>query len=464
MIAKLTKGKGFRGALNYLMQGKRDERSNRGFIIASNLSGTTPRAMAKEFGAFRQLRSRLGVAVCHTSLSLSPMDRFVDDEEFAQMAQRYLEAMGFEDCPFVAVRHHDTEHPHIHILASRIKPDGSVVSDKQDFQRAENIVRKLEEDFGLKAVPPSSETKQHRGTPLQQSQGGNTMKDEIRQRLHEAMMETDNLADFLAYCKQSNLTIVPHIQGEKVNGLVLRWKGQKFKASDIGDGYKWKVIAMRYAYKHDEHFHLLKALQEEDKPLVTTPAAFQPDQNEQQAREERRRLLDDSYVSQLHSLFPDEIREIKQSTYGLTVLTTDGGRLVDKGNNVQAEGMAEEDAARRIVAIGIAKGWEKICFTGSEHFICLAMAEAIKRKLPIVAKDEQQRQILEELLEREKGLPAMALTPQPSAIPEPEPEPVVTVPPVQDPQTLRQGLAKFRLKREQSQPTQTPHSPRRLDM
>lgn len=462
MIAKLTKGKGFRGALNYLMEGKRDERTQRGFIIASNLAGTTPRTMAKEFGAFRQLRSRLGVAVCHTSLSLSPMDRFVDDEEFAEIAKRYLHEMGFDECPFVVVRHHDTDHAHVHILASRIKPDGSVVSDKQDFQRAENIVRKLEQDYGLKPVPPSSPPPPKGGTPLQQPKGGNTMKDQIRQLLHEAMMETDNLADFLAYCKQNNLTIVPHIQGERVNGLVLVWKGQKYKASDIGDGYKWQVIATRYHYKPAEHFHLMQALLANSQANVIQPSAYLPDASQEQERAERRRILEDEYVSKIHSLFPDEIREIKRTPYGLALHTTDGGRLLDKGNNVQADGMADEDAARRIVAIGIAKGWERISFTGNERFLRAAMQAAITNNLPIVTKDEKQRQILEELLGRDKGLPAMALAPQPSASPEPAPEP--EAPQVQELETLPQGLAKFRLKREQSQPQQDSHRPRRLDM
>ena len=66
MIAKLVKGRGFRGALEY------DITKEGGRIISSNMAGEKPRELAAEFGEIRKLRPNLGKAVMHVSLSAAP--------------------------------------------------------------------------------------------------------------------------------------------------------------------------------------------------------------------------------------------------------------------------------------------------------------------------------------------------------------------------------------------------------
>ena len=74
MIAKLIKGKSFRGALEYdLKQGK-------GLLLETNMAGQTPKELAKEFGIIRALRPTLGKAVCHVSLSIHPTEHLTDEQ------------------------------------------------------------------------------------------------------------------------------------------------------------------------------------------------------------------------------------------------------------------------------------------------------------------------------------------------------------------------------------------------
>jgi hypothetical protein len=164
MIVNLTKGRGFRGAANYLLQ-------DRGAIVGGNMAGRTPRELATEFGELRRLRPTLGRAVAHYSLSLPADDRHPDDQEWSEIGERFLHEMGFTDCPFVIVRHDDTEHPHIHILASRIRLTGDVVSDQNDYRRHEEIARRIETDYGFRSVPLPTKKK----TTNQQRR--NTMND-----------------------------------------------------------------------------------------------------------------------------------------------------------------------------------------------------------------------------------------------------------------------------------------------
>ena len=74
MIAKLIKGKSFRGAVEYDLQ------PGKSILLETNMAGASPRALAVEFEAVRTLRPRLGKAVCHTSLSIHPDERLTDDQ------------------------------------------------------------------------------------------------------------------------------------------------------------------------------------------------------------------------------------------------------------------------------------------------------------------------------------------------------------------------------------------------
>lgn len=155
MIAKLVKGRGFLGVASYLFHGTKDEHRDRGRMVFSNLAGRNAKELAWEFRRIASLRSKMGKAVFHASLSLAPEDRTLNEAEWSRLAQRFMNELGFAECPFVAIRHDDTEHAHIHILASRVSVHGNAVSDQNDYRRAEKIMRGIEADFQLRPVQSS---------------------------------------------------------------------------------------------------------------------------------------------------------------------------------------------------------------------------------------------------------------------------------------------------------------------
>jgi hypothetical protein len=156
MIGKIApKGKGFRGLAAYLLRG------GRGHIVGGPMAGQTPRELAHEFGALRKLNPRLGKAVAHLMLSPSEDDPPLSDSQWQAIATRYTEAMGYGASPWVAVVHQDTDHQHLHIIACRINFAGKTVSDSNDFRRSEAIVRKLEQEFGLRRLPRPTTPKHH---------------------------------------------------------------------------------------------------------------------------------------------------------------------------------------------------------------------------------------------------------------------------------------------------------------
>ena len=124
----------------------------KGALLDTNMAGETPRELAAEFGAIRDLRPGLGKAVLHVSLSAAPGEQ-LSDEQWREIGQRYLAGMDLDQNQYVLTRHTDTAHEHIHIVANRIGFDGQVVSDSHDYQRMHTLMREIEHDYGLEAVP-----------------------------------------------------------------------------------------------------------------------------------------------------------------------------------------------------------------------------------------------------------------------------------------------------------------------
>ena len=176
MIAKQKIGSGFRGVLDYLRHGSGGKQRERGEVLDTNLPATdhSPRAFARSFGAFRHLNDKLGKAVYHVSLSPAPGDE-ISDEQWREIARLYLAGMGFEDCGFVLIKHDEeaddgdaVRPPHVHLLACRIRPDGSTVSDQNNYRRSEKVVREIEAKFGLVqlAAPTPKQRKTKEEAPM----------------------------------------------------------------------------------------------------------------------------------------------------------------------------------------------------------------------------------------------------------------------------------------------------------
>lgn len=175
MICKITKGSGFRGLFEYLQHGPGGEEKDRGQVLATNLAGASPREWAAEIGAFRRLRPTFRKAVFHASLSLAPEDRNLSDAEFAELSRRFLNGMGFEESSFLIVRHHDTDHQHVHLVASRIDVHGKPVSDAGDHHRARALAQKLEADFGLRQLiaSPNNHNNNNKGADMDSKRNAN---------------------------------------------------------------------------------------------------------------------------------------------------------------------------------------------------------------------------------------------------------------------------------------------------
>lgn len=243
MIAKLIKGTGFRGAIEYDLQ------TGKSLLLETNMAATTARPLAAEFGIVRTLRPTLKKAVCHVSLSLHP-DEQLTDAQWCKVAHTWLEGMGFNNNQYVISRHTDAPHAHIHILVNRIKLDGKVVSDAHDYKRQEPIMRQLEKVYGLRQVPSSHEVGRKslsKGEVEKALRTGNTpTRLQLQGIIDKAVQGGCTLNDFKERLASAGVEVRCNKASTGfISGVSFAVGDLAFKGSNLGKAYSWNALQQR---------------------------------------------------------------------------------------------------------------------------------------------------------------------------------------------------------------------------
>ena len=244
MIGKISKGSGFRGCLYYVLGRTGAE------IIDTNMDGDSPCSLAKEFAVSRQLRPKLNQVVCHVAISLRP-DEHLNNEDWQIAIAQYLKEMGFDNNQYVAVKHTDKEnHEHIHLVTSRVRMDGSVVSDSWDWTRSQDVIRKLEQDFGLAAVPSSWESDRQEQTKSQIDKeletGKVTVKRQLADKIDATLVNTTSLPDFIEQLNLEGIEVrVDRDRKGKPKGIAYKLDGVSMAGSSVGKAYSLPRILKR---------------------------------------------------------------------------------------------------------------------------------------------------------------------------------------------------------------------------
>jgi len=266
MIAKAIKGAGFRGAIEY------DLRESKGYVLDSNMAGTTPRQLAAEFGEIRKLRPNLKKAVLHVSLAAAIGEQ-LPDQTWRTIGNRYIKDMGLENSQYIITRHTDTEHEHIHILANRIAMDGSVVSDSHDYKRQSALMREIEKEFSLRVVdlakpaircPTKDELEmgqRHKNEGLQET--GHVPRQHVQGAIILALRWRPTTQQFVERVMAQGISVVPNIASTgRMNGFSFQYGEVAFKASDLGAAFKWNNLSKEMDYEQSRDAGFLVRIKE----------------------------------------------------------------------------------------------------------------------------------------------------------------------------------------------------------
>lgn len=245
MKAKVERGSGFRGVLDYAF-GKGDAE-----VICGTMSGRDPRTLAAEFGLSRAARPDVSKPVWHTSLSLPPGETRTP-AEWSQIIEDFMDGMGLGGHQYVAVRHHDTDHEHVHIIASRIGLDGSLYLGKWDAKRAIKLTQELELKHGLTVTKGLEDGPAPVATPTRKEvemairTGDAPPRVALQQIVDVALSEPGSVFDFMDRLEAAGVGVRANVASTgKMNGFSFEYAGVPFKASDLGKAYGWKSLQER---------------------------------------------------------------------------------------------------------------------------------------------------------------------------------------------------------------------------
>jgi hypothetical protein len=86
----------------------------------------------------------------HISLNFDLSEINLSKEKLMDIANTYMDKIGFGQQPYLVYQHHDSGHPHIHIVSIKVRADGSRI-DMQNIGRnqSETARKEIEKSFDL---------------------------------------------------------------------------------------------------------------------------------------------------------------------------------------------------------------------------------------------------------------------------------------------------------------------------
>lgn len=168
MIPNIVRGTDAGGAVAYLVDCESQKNQNvhvKPHVVAGTVgrefTGVLTKADARVIGAdinaFQKLYQTDVAAghVWHCSLSLKANELAPGDAKWGLISTDFMDRMGFDgQTRWVAIDHGASPegNPHIHIVASVVKADGSRVNTYKDMPKSQKVCTALEQKYGLQVL------------------------------------------------------------------------------------------------------------------------------------------------------------------------------------------------------------------------------------------------------------------------------------------------------------------------
>ncbi|GAB4043341.1 relaxase/mobilization nuclease domain-containing protein [Spirosoma jeollabukense] len=273
MVIRLTVGAQIGGALRYneqkVVQKQAHVLSAAGFAN-NELAEKSRRYATNVLESQAQKNANVKKPTLHFSLSLHPTEQ-VSDDKFKAMAHQFMAEMGYRHQPYMVYRHHDTAHPHIHIVTTCVDETGYKINDSFIKRRTNAVRQQLELRFGLIKAQGRGKGKTteqiQQAIPVQadavmpgqaQPTRGFDRKDQLEAILRETFQQAafNNLDEYRALLKKQHIHTVLHQStraGKAFRGISYQFTDEagkpatpRIKASEIGTWATWKEIEKQF--------------------------------------------------------------------------------------------------------------------------------------------------------------------------------------------------------------------------
>lgn len=233
MMAKIVQGRGFKGVLNYVLDKHKAEvlwavglrLSDRNSVVQSFITQSSLNPIAKP--------------VAHISLDFSAQDREkLTNQKMVEIADEYLQKMGYGNTQVLMVRHNDTDHPHLHMVLNRIDNDGKRISDKNERIRSTKVCKELTVKYGLYFAKGKENVKEYRLREPDKT------KYEIYNAVKSTLPACKNWKELAAILAKEGISIEFKTKGStrQVEGVKFSKNGYSFSGSKVDKQFSFSKI------------------------------------------------------------------------------------------------------------------------------------------------------------------------------------------------------------------------------
>jgi hypothetical protein len=146
MIARVFEaGRSFRETSHYLAQ----DLERAVVLEVDGVRGRDYKLMADDFELQHQIKKEVEKPVFHAVLSFATGED-PGDRKLVNLTKEFMESMGMANTQAAFIKHIDTAHVHVHILANRVSNNGEIVGKGMTRERAIQTARKLTREHGLR--------------------------------------------------------------------------------------------------------------------------------------------------------------------------------------------------------------------------------------------------------------------------------------------------------------------------
>ena len=209
------------------------------------------------FWPYLEANRRTTNTVFHASLNPSPEDRLTDDQ-LRDIAQEYMERMGYGNQPYIVFKHKDIDRQHLHIVSLRVDEKGRKLPHDFEARRSAEITRDLEHKYNLH---PAVKGQEQRDTPDLRKVNYKTgnVKQQISSVVRSCLRNYNcsSYGEFRTLLELFNVSVEERtgtIEGRNYAGILYGTMtddgygtGTPFKSSKIGKDVGYKALQTYYA-------------------------------------------------------------------------------------------------------------------------------------------------------------------------------------------------------------------------
>ena len=235
MIAKIIKGQGFKGVVNYIL----DKSKGTELLDSEGVRLKSPETIIQSFLSQAKMNPHLKNPVGHISLDFSAQDRDkLGNELMVQISGDYMKQMGISDTQYIIGRHHDKEHPHLHIVFNRVDNNGHTISDRNDRFRSGKICKELTQKHTLNFALGKENVKEHRLREPDKT------KYEIYHSLKTIIPQCHNWFQIIEGLKDQNIDVTFKFKGktDEIQGVIFEKNGYSFNGSKVDRQFSFSKI------------------------------------------------------------------------------------------------------------------------------------------------------------------------------------------------------------------------------